>query len=69
MTTADLRAALDAAGYTGAEIHDGIVIVRDYAARLKYREHREALKAAGIPVNWGGVDIPGWYWFSVKVTP
>lgn len=72
MTTTQLRAALNAAGYPGAEIINGVVIVRDRDDLLNYREHRDVLQAAGIPVRWGGWSIggggqKGFYGYSVKL--
>lgn len=68
MNAADLRERLDAAGYADAELRNGRIHVRDRKSGMTYRDHREVLKGAGIPIAWGGVDLPGWYWFSVKLT-
>lgn len=68
MTALQLRATLDAHGYTDAEIVGSTVILRDRTSGWSLSDHRQAFKAAGIPVGAGGVSIHDEYlWLTVKL--
>lgn len=67
MTRTQLRATLDAAGYADAEIRDTVVIVPVRDDGMLYTDHSRAFMAAGIPVRWCGMNIPGFYVFTVKL--
>lgn len=71
MTAAQLRAALNAAGYADAELRGNRVQIRDREGVKSSREHRRALQQQGIRVLWGGWSIggdgrAGVYWFNVE---